>query len=114
MRTRSYTFKACNSKQQWGHNNQRIHEKSINSDVSPACMVMVGDDQELISLPRNSVITIPSKTTKVKIKKSYLLELAANNILPTGIVVYGCYILLKTKKAMVTLVSTTDSNIWIM
>ena len=53
------------------------------------------------------------KTSKVNIKNSYLLELAAHINISTRIVVNSCYVMPKARKVAVILISITNSNIWI-
>ena len=89
------------------------HQTSNNNDGSPNGTLMAGDDHKPICIPGNSAINIPSKTWKVNIKRSYLLELAAQNNLPFQIVVNSCYMMPKARKAAVILVTTIESNIWI-
>ena len=50
-------------------------------------MVTIGMDHQPISVPSGSTITIPGKTSKLAENKSYIVEMAANSNLPSGIVV---------------------------
>ena len=75
--------------------------------------MVIGTDHQPICVPGNAKITILGKTTKIKNKRSYMLETVAHANLPSGIVVNDIYDTQKAGRMSVILVNTTSRNIWI-
>ena len=64
-------------------------------------------------MPGNSTITVLGKLLKLVKKGSYLVESAAHNNLPSGVVVNCSYATSKAGQVVVILINTTSRNIWI-
>ena len=64
-------------------------------------------------MPGNSTIMVPGKLSKVVKKGSYMVQLAMQNNLPSGVVVNCSYATPKAGQVAVILINTTSRNIWI-
>ena len=88
-------------------------QTSVNRDDDPIGMVLVGVENQPICIPQNFSITIPSNMSVLDGKRSYFLEKAAHNNLPSGIAVNTCYVAPKARKVSIILINTTNNNMWI-
>ena len=70
-------------------------------------------NKQPICVPGNSTITVPGKLSKLVKNGSYLVESAAHNNLPSGVVVNRSYATSKAGQVVVILINTTSRNIWI-
>ena len=59
------------------------------------------------------MITVPGKSSKLVAKGSYMVELAAHNNLPSGVVVNCSHVTPKAGQVAVILINTTSRNIYI-
>ena len=73
----------------------------------------IGTNHKPICVPGNSTITVPGKLSNLVTKESYMIELAAHNNLPSGVVVNCSYVTPKAGQVAVILINTTSRNIWI-
>ena len=85
----------------------------MSGEDEPAGTVMIGTNKQPICVPGNSTITVPGKLSKLVKKGSYMVELAAHNNLPSGVVVNHSYATPKAGHVPVILINTTSRNIWI-
>ena len=67
------------------------HQTFVSSEDEPAGTVTIGINSEPICVPGNSTITVPGKLSKIVTKRLYMVELAAHNNLPSGVVVNHSY-----------------------
>ena len=75
--------------------------------------VTIGINNQPICVPGNSMITVLGKLLKLVKKGSYLVESAAHNNLPSGVVVNCSYATSKAGQVAVILINMTSRNIWI-
>ena len=75
--------------------------------------VLVGDQQQPICLPQNSIINVLGKTDKMLKHTTHLVDHANNHNLPVGIVVNQCLTHPKAKVVPVILVNINNYNICI-
>ena len=74
---------------------------------------MVGIDHQSICVLGNATSIILGKTSRFSNKRSYMLETATHDYLPSGIIVNCSYDTPKAGRMSVILVNTTSRNIWI-
>ena len=75
--------------------------------------VTIGNDHQPICVPCSAKTTVPGKVSKLATKGLYMVELAAHNNLPSGVVVNCSYVTPKAGQVVVILINTTNRNIWI-
>ena len=75
--------------------------------------VTTGISNQPICVPGNATITVLGKLSKLVNKGLYMVELAAHNNLPSGVVVNHSYATPKAGQVAVILINTTSRNIWI-
>ena len=92
---------------------KKKHQNFVSSEDEPAGMVTIGVNNQPICVPGNATITVPGKLSKLVTKGPYMVELAAQNNLPYGVVVNCSYVTLKAGQVAVILINTTSRNIWI-
>ena len=85
----------------------------MNGEDEPAGTVTIGMNKQPICVPGNSTITVLGKLSKLVKNGSYLVESAAHNNLPSGVVVNHSYATSKAGQVAVILINTTSRNIWI-
>ena len=85
----------------------------MNGEDEPAGTVTIGMNKQPICVPGNSTITVLGKLSKLVKNGSYLVESAAHNNLPSGVVVNRSYATSKAGQVAVILINTTSRNIWI-
>ena len=85
----------------------------MNGEDEPAGTVTIGTNKQPICMPGNSTITVLGKLSKLVKNGSYLVESAAHNNLPSGVVVNCSYATSKAGQVVVILINTTSRNIWI-
>ena len=85
----------------------------VSGEDKPAGTVTIGMNNQPICVPGNSTITVPGKLSELVKKGSYLVESAAHNNLPSGLVVNHSYATSKAGQVAVILINTTSRNIWI-
>ena len=83
----------------------------MSGEDEPAGTVTIGINKQPICVPGNSTITVLGKLSKLVKKGSYMVELAAHNNLPSGVVVNCSYVTPKAGQVMVILINTTSRNI---
>ena len=74
---------------------------------------MIGKDNQHIYVPGNATIKVPGKLSKPVTKGLYMIDLAAHNNLPSGVVVNNSYVTPKAGQVMVILINTINRIIWI-
>ena len=89
------------------------HQTFVSGEDEPAGTVTIGINKQPICMPGNSMITVLGKLSKLMKKGSYLVESAAHNNLPSGVVVNHSYATSKAGQVAVILINTTSRNIWI-
>ena len=62
------------------------------SEDRPVGTVIIGNGNKPIHVPGSAMITELSKVSKLVTKESYMIELAAHNNLPSGVVVNCSYV----------------------
>ena len=65
--------------------------KFVNGEDEQAGTVTIGINNQPICMPGNSTIMVLAKLLKLVNKGLYMVELAAHNNLPSGVVVNGSY-----------------------
>ena len=70
-------------------------------------------NKQPICVPGHSTITVLGKLSKLVKNRSYLVESAVHNNLPSGVVVNCSYATSKAGRVAVILINTTSRNIWI-
>ena len=85
----------------------------MDGEDEPAGTVTIGMNEQPIFVPGNSTITVLGKLSKLVKNGSYLVESAAHNNLPSGVVVNCSYATSKAGQVVVILINTTSKNIWI-
>ena len=73
----------------------------------------IGINNQPICVPGNSTIMVMGKLSKLVTNGLYMVELAAHNNLPSGVVVNHSYVTPKAGQLVVILINTTSRNIWI-
>ena len=89
------------------------HQNFVSGEDEPAGTVTIGINKQPICVPGNSTITVLGKLLKLVKKGSHLVESAAHNNLPSGVVVNHSYATSKAGQVAVILINTTGRNIWI-
>ena len=89
------------------------HPHFVSGEDEPAGTVTIGINKQPVCVPGNSTITVLGKLSKLVKKGSYLVEAAAYNNLPSGIVVNCSYATSKAGQVVVILINTTSRNIWV-
>ena len=89
------------------------HQNVISGEDRSVGTVTIGTDIQPICVPGKVTITVPGKLSKLIIKGLYIIELAAHNNLPCGVVVNCSYVTPKAGQVAVILINTTKGNIWI-
>ena len=74
---------------------------------------MIGNDHKPMCVPDSATITVLGKVSKLVTKGSYMLELAVQNNLPSGVMVNHIYVTPKAEQVVVILINTTKRNILI-
>ena len=92
---------------------KKQHQNFISGEDGPVGTVTIGTDNHPIHVPGNSTITVQGKLSKLVTKGLYMIELAADNNLLSGIVVNGSYVTPKAGQVAVILINTTNRNTWI-
>ena len=85
----------------------------MSGEDKPAGTVTIGINNQPICVPGNSTIMVLGKLSKLVNKGSCMVELVANNNLPSGVVVNHSYATPKARQVAVILINTTIRNIWI-
>ena len=93
--------------------NKKKHQKFVSSEEKTAGTVTTGTNNQPICVPGNSTITMLGKLSKLVNKGSYMVELAAHNNLPSGVVLNRSYIPPKAGQVAVIIINTTSEKIWI-
>ena len=75
----------------------------MSGEDKPAGTVTIGINKQPICVPGNSTITVPGKLSKLLKKGLYMVELAAHNNLPSGVVVNHSYATPKARQVVVIL-----------
>ena len=89
------------------------HQNFVSSPDGSVGTVTIGTNNQPICVPGNSTITVPGKLSKLVTKELYMIELAAHNNLPSGVVVNYSYVTHKAGQVVVILINTNSRNIWI-
>ena len=84
------------------------HQHFNNLLDGPVDTGQIGMDKEPICIPGNAMLTVPGNTSKNYKGQSYIGEQAAHLNLPHDLVVNSCYVMPKTRRVPVILISTTD------
>ena len=85
----------------------------MSGEDKPAGTVTIGMNKQPIFVPGNSTVTVLGKLSKLVKNGSYLVESAAYNNLPSGVVVNRSYATSKAGQVVVILINTTSRSIWI-
>ena len=93
--------------------NKKKHQNFISGADEPVDTVPIGADNQPIYVPGNSTITIPGSVSKLVAKESYMVELAAHNNLPSGVLINHSYVTPKVGQVAVILINIASRNIWI-
>ena len=89
------------------------HQNFVSSEDEPAGKVTIGVNNQPICVPGNATIIVLGKLSKLVTKGLYMVELAAHNNLPSGVVVNHSYVTPKAGQVAVILINTTSRNAWI-
>ena len=89
------------------------HQHLVSSTDEPVGTVTIGTNNQPICVPGNSTITVLGKLSKLVTKGSYMVELAAHNNLPSGVVVNCSYVTPMAGQVAEILINTSSRNIWI-
>ena len=91
----------------------KIHQNFVGSADEQVGTVIIGINNQPICVLGNLTITVLGKLSKLVTKGSYMIELAVDNNLPSGVVVNCSYVTHKAGQVVVILINTTSRNIWI-
>ena len=92
--------------------NKKCQNFTISAD-RPIGIISIGNDHQPICVPGSAKIIVLGKVLKLVTKGSYMIELAAHNNFPSGVVVNQSYVTPKAGQVAVILVNNTNRNIWI-
>ena len=79
----------------------------------PIGTVVICIDHQHICVPHNVTITIIGKISELDTKKLCMVELAAYNNMPSGVVVNCSCVTSKVRQVLTILINTSSRNIWI-
>ena len=79
----------------------------------PVGIFTISNEHQSVYVPGSATITVLGKVSKLAIKGSHMIELAAQNNLPSGVVINCSYATPKAGQVVVILINTTNRNIWI-
>ena len=74
---------------------------------------IIDKNHQLICVARNSTITIPEHTSKLKHQKPILVNQARHHNLPNGVSINSCYAKPKNRTIPIILINTRPENVWI-
>ena len=73
----------------------------------------ISTNNQAICVPGSSTITVLGKLSKLVTKGLYMIELAADNNLSSGVVINHSYVTPQAGQVAVILINTINRNIWI-